>query len=391
MMINLIICDEGFEEIVSNSLIKQFENIKIEKIETTKVYFKSGNELEDYEKLAEISYTFQSAIKVISNIETFIVEEDLEKTKENLILASKQFETNIKENKVIKFKTVKIDSIRKGNHEFKSTFLTENISKNTFKEFQRDYKKGDLNIFSYVKNQEGIIGIDISGRSLNKRDYKIFLSSNSLRATIAYNLIEFANIKKSDTILDPFMGAGTIVIEAGLYLSKKSPFFFSKEKFKFTQMIDNDWDSWFKKIDDRFENNKKEIYGFDSLLKFLKFAQKNAKIADINKTINLSKVDVDWIDTKFEEESIDKIITHPPALTEHGSKTKIIRIFKDFLKRSNEILKPKGIIVIINTEKSIDEIEKIAKIEQYKILEKKDVYEGKQKLKIIKLIKNKND
>ena len=41
-------------------------------------------------------------------------------------------------------------------------------------------------------------------------------------------------------------------------------------------------------------------------MKFVVFARKNAKIAGIDKQINFSRVDIEWLDLKFKKNSVDK-------------------------------------------------------------------------------------
>ena len=123
------------------------------------------------------------------------------------------------------------------------------------------------------------------------------------------------------------------------------------------------------------------------MLKFLKNTQKNAKIADINKSLTLSKCSIDWLDTKFEDASIDKIVTNPPYLTEHGSKTKINRVFKDFFNQAKMILKENGTIVLITNYNSAEYLKTAADQNNFKCEKEWDVYEGKQEMLILKFTK----
>ena len=48
------------------------------------------------------------------------------------------------------------------------------------------------------------------------------------------------------------------------------------------------------------------------MFKYVDFLKKNAKIAGVDKHINFSRVELEWLDIKFKKESIDRIITNPP-------------------------------------------------------------------------------
>lgn len=375
----ILICDEGFETIVSADLKEKF-NISSTKLDKTIVEFEIGETEADYKKVAEIAYTLQSAIKILTHVKSCNSKEKLEEIEPEVISAAKIFEQDFN----LKPETIKFNCTRKGEHQFKSVNITEILSKTIFTDIKRDYKNSNFEVLCYIKDEKGYIGLDFTQRILFKRDYRIFLGSSTLRSTIAYNLLKYAKYNQKEVIIDPFMGSGTIPIEAALLASKTSPFYFSKEKFAFTKILPKiDWDSWFDEIDKRRVDDKKEIYGFDSLLKFLKHTQKNAKIANINKILNLSKVEIDWIDTKVEEKSVDKIITHPPLYTEKGSTTKIKKVYNDMFNRCSEILKKKGKIILINTPKSIEVIEEIAKKYDYKLEDKTEVFEGQEKLCLI--------
>lgn len=368
-----IICDKGFEEILAKELAK---NTAISSMETkeTMLLFDAENWIET---LAEISYTFQGAIKVLSHVRE-LETDDFNKTKSSLDKTlTQEYQDSILS---VSSLPLQIRCVRKGLHDFNSTDITSAVAREFFKE--KDFKSQFI-FFIYIYDEIGVCGIDFAGRDLHKRDYKIFLGAQTLRSTVAFGTFLSANPKKEDIIIDPFMGSGTIPIEAGLYFAQLSPFYFSKEKFTFpTVFSDVDWKMFFAKIDERRNTDKLNITGYDSLLKFLKNSQKNAKIADINKQISLTKVEVDWLDTKIDEKSIDKIITHPPVISENGSLTKILKVYKDFFKIADFLLKSNGTITLLASYKSFDQMKPIAESQGFKITMELDVNEGQEELLI---------
>jgi 23S rRNA G2445 N2-methylase RlmL len=334
-------------------------------------------------KMAELCYTYQGAIKVISHAQKFKADNNLDKTLSNIEKELKLLETQVTSD--TNPKTLKINCVRNGIHEYKSVDLAQAIGRNYFHEVPKIMNNADMEIIVYIDNDKGYLGIDFSGRNLAKRDYKIFAGAASLRGTIAYNLFKESEATKKDFILDPFMGSGTIVIEAGLYFSKTSPFYFSKNKFAFINFIKEDWNKWFKEQDEKRDSKTTfEVYGFDALLKFLKYSQKNAKIADVNKSVNLSKAAIDWIDIKIEEDKVTKIITHPPALSENASKSKVIKVYKDLFYQADYLLKLKGDMTIITNPPSKAELIIAAKDYHYDLTGEKLVYEGQQEMLLLK-------
>jgi len=375
-MISALICDKGFEKIVAKDLATKFDihsNIK-----ETYLIFES-----DPKKLISLCYTCQSAIKVLGNVVEFSVGKDLseidfKKISEEINMEISKFD--------YKFSNIKISCVRNGDHNFRSVDVSSFFSSLVMPNTNKCFKNQDFEILVYINGTKGIIGVDYSGRNLAKRDYKIFIGANTLRATIAYNLLCFAEVKKSDCILDPFMGSGIIPIEAALSFSKTSPFFFSKEKFLFRKFLNIDCGALLNEVDSNRDLSETGIMGYDSLLKFLSHAQKNAKIADVNKLLKLSKVEIDWIDTKISPDTIDKIVTHPPIITENGSKSKILRIYKDFFLRVKDLLSKDGKIIILTTPSSSKFIVEIAKDFDFKLDEELKIYEGMQELSSLRFI-----
>ena len=66
---------------------------------------------------------------------------------------------------------------------------------------EKTYKNPEIAIQIYIKNDKGYIGIDIAGRNLAKRDYKVFTGAASMRGTVAYDLLLEAEVKDTDVIL----------------------------------------------------------------------------------------------------------------------------------------------------------------------------------------------
>ncbi len=372
----VLICDEGFEDVVKKDLKNKFNLDCIE--ESTVLKFSLEENEESYFKIAELCYLYQGALKIITNVIEFEAKKEISDINIPLENYNLSYEKE----------SVSVTCIRKGNHNFKSTELANIISNKIFPDSVKKFKNAILSLLCYVKDDKGYFGVDFSGLILYKRDYKIFLGSTALRSTIAYNLLTFAdyNYKKDEVLLDPFMGSGIIPIEAGLLKSSTSSFLFSKEKFSFLKFLPRlNWDDWFKKMDSKRNLDNSNIYGFDSLLKFLKYTQKNAKIADINKVLNISKVEVDWIDTKIDQKFVDKIVTQPPMLTDHGNKTKISKLYKEFFNRCSEILKKKAIVVLLINDKSLEELKTISLNYNYEFLEERKVFEGNQEFMVLKL------
>lgn len=326
-MKSLVITSKGLEKITSSE-IKELIN-KDSTFEESVVFFEST--MKENQKLSYYGQSFFKVLKYISSI-------DVDK--------------NIFENIIKKIEHIKVGSTfrlkckRIGEHEFSSVEVETECSGPILKnnDTKVDLKKPETIIYIYIYNNRCHIGIDISIADLSKRDYKIFIHPASLKATYAYALVKFSKYTKDKILLDPFCGSGTILIETALKFSGLSQNHYTKNKFNF------------KCDDDKKKKIKLKIYGYDQLLKHIIAARKNAKIAGVEDLIEFSKCDVAWLDSKFEEKSVDLIVTDPPRLSKHNQKN-YPKLIQDFFKISLDILKEKGTVTLITNKKSLEVME----------------------------------
>jgi len=234
--------------------------------------------------------------------------------------------------------------------------------------------------YVYIYKNQCYIGIDFSGRDLSKRDYKIFISNVSIKGTIAYTLLRLGNFSAEETLVDLFCKSGEIIIEAGLYASKFPINYYSKENFAFYNLpfFKEDIKNLFEEQDKKICKPKTIIYGYDANQKYVMQAKKNAKIAGVQKYMSITKQDIEWIDLKQREKSIDKIITYPPILSKIKSENKIVRIYKEFFYQAEYVLKDNGLVVVLS--KSLELLEEQAKKYHFKLKDKKEIWTGKQKM-----------
>jgi len=238
-------------------------------------------------------------------------------------------------------------------------FIIDVIKKKKNYKQKVDLDNPDLIFFVYIFKDNCYLGIDFSGFSLHKRSYKIFNHPRSLRGTIAYSLSRMAGIDKKQAVVDPFCGSGEIVIEAALFLSGFPVNYFNKEKFAFLKLdLDIDFDNFFKKIDGEVKADKLNIIGYDDKWLYLNNAKKNAKIAGINKLISLSRLEAEWLDTKFDKGSVDKIITQPPQITSHVNPKDIEKRYDELFYHAEFVLREKGLIVVVS--RKTEELKKFA-------------------------------
>lgn len=254
------------------------------------------------------------------------------------------------------------------------TELSEKIKKKTDK--IPIYRNADTKYYCYVFDEDYYLILDITTKDLTKRDYKVFVNKISLRGTIAYAVMRIADIQENDFVLDPFSRGGEIALEGMHYFMKKSLHYYGKERFDFRKLdITPDYDSIDKEV---IENPNITIYATDSKMPNIKAAEKNAKIAGMNKQVNFSRLVIEDLDFKFDK-NVTKIVTHLPAVGQHTEKG-VLKLYKSFFNIANIVLKEKGTITCIGVK--ITPARKIAEELGFKLIHERNIMQGKENLKL---------
>ena len=329
-MKGIVIVHEGTEEVASSEVKELIE--RESNTEKTVAIFDSNEK--DLEKLC---YEGRSFIKVLKFISSFEFKDDFfEKLEENL--------TDVKVGKSFRGKCKRI-----GKHDFLSHDVEKEIGSAILKNNKTkvDLEEPEDIVYCYIFENKCYLGIDVSLSDLSKRDYKIFVHPASIKGTLAYSLLRIGGYSGKEIIVDPFCGSGTIPIEASLFAMSKSVHYYSKNKFPFGD-----------KLKDDIKERKGKIYGYDLLLKHILAARKNTKIAGAE--IEFSKVDISWLDTKFDEGSVDIIVTDPPRLSKHFKEKDYRNLMKELFYQAKYLIK-KGNITLLTNKKSLPIMEEEAK------------------------------
>ena len=373
-MKGFVVTSKGIEKIAAVE-IKELINANC-KIEQGCAIF----DFKDFKDLCLLCYKAQSVDRVaclINSFESNNFPEDLKKFIEKLDI--NEWLSN--------HKKFRVECIRIGTHDFNSVDIEKKIGEYLVKKFNSkkikvSIKDYEIVFLAYIVGNKCHFGVDFAGFELNKRSYKIFLHPNSLRGTIAYALIRESSFEKTDIMLDPFSRDGVIAIEAAFYAISFPYNYYKKEKFAFLKLklgINND--KFFENIDKKKKESKAIINSYDHLFKFVDYSKKNAKIAGVDKFINFSRIDLEWLDIKFKKESVDRIITNMPS----SKNVNLDRIHNEFFYQAEYILKKTGAIGLIT--RMPDAIKKTAAKHNFSVAKESDVWSGEQLLKIIVLKK----
>ena len=344
------ISEDEIKELTSNKIL--YKDKGLITFETTK---------EDLEKLA---YKGQSFLRVLELLDDFVSDKIID----DLIEKS----SNIKIDKNFKVKCTRL-----GEHDFLSIDVEKKVGEVILKnnDVEVDLNNPQKIIHIIIYGTKCFICDDLCIYDLSKRDYKIFIHPAAIRGTLAYIMLKIAGYDKQKIIVDPFCGSGTISIEAALYSNDISPHYFSKNRFLFEP----------KKDDLKIIN--KNIFGYDFLLKNVLAARKNAKIAGVDKAINFSKIELSWLDSKFDENEVDLIVSDPPRLSKQFIEKDFIKLMDELFYQAKFLLNNHGSVTLLLNLKSVTLVKEYAEKHGFIIDSTTEIDLGNEDLNIVKFIK----
>ncbi|MFH1591395.1 MAG: THUMP domain-containing protein [archaeon] len=275
-------------------------------------------------------------------------------------------------------KTFKVATDRSGDHGYASDEVNRAVGGTIIDKYglKADMETPDALVFVRIIDQSIAVGIDLSGE-LAVRHYKIFTSKASLKGTVGYALLRLSGFSGKGMFLDPYCADGVVAIEATLLSKKMSPRHFEKkeypcesfEGFAYAKTI-------IDKLNTKTVDTRATIKAFDELLHNVSCARKNAKIAGVNKEIEFSRSEVEWLDTKLEEKSIDAVATFLPLASRNVKESTTNKIFKEFFYQCDFILKPKGGLAVLTNAPGI--VREYAEEYKLSIDNEREVWQGQQ-------------
>lgn len=372
-MKGLAITHKGFEDICAQ---------EINELTTTKTKILEGCaefEIKELKDLCLLCYKAQSVNKILYLIDScnYSKIEDLKKLTQKI-----DFDQWFDKETTFAVRCKRLDDTDESTQEIEATMGEYVLEK---KKLKVELKEPNVTFFVYICESKAYFGIDFTATELNKRQYKIYQHPEALKGTIAYCLYRMSGAQKKDLILDPFCGSGTILIEAALHQTQFPVNHFNKQKFafmKFKPLKEVDFDKFFSDIDKQAKDSKKiTLHGFDHQLRYVTSSKNNAKIAGIEKNINFARADIEWLDTKMEEASVDYIITDPPMPSSMVNPQKIQKTYEEFFYQAEFVLKKDGKTIIITRNPLL--IKKVAEQKKFKIQHERQVWSGKQEYEVL--------
>lgn len=193
--------------------------------------------------------------------------------------------------------------------------------------------------------------LDSSGAGLHKRGYREISNAAPIRETLAAGLVDLAKVKDIDTVIDPFCGSGTILIEAAYKALNIAPCLKRAErgiadweKEKAAGFSAMDWgfipkELWREAISDFKAAEKRDngfhAYGYDIDYDAVRLSQSNASKAGLDKYITAERRAVKDFNYPVQK---CKIITNPPYAERMLETAEAEKIYREM----GQIMLPRG-------------------------------------------------
>ncbi len=186
-------------------------------------------------------------------------------------------------------------------------------------------------IMVFINKNDVTVSIDTSGDSLYKRGYKLRQSEASIKETLAATMVMLSPWNESRELIDPFCGAGTILIEAAMIGLNIAPGL--NRKFtceKWSQIEESVWKDIKKQAYSVIKNDLEfKLQGYDIDEKVLKIARENAENAGVEEYIHFQARDMREISSS---KKYGFIITNPPYGERLEDKPTVERLYTDMGK-----------------------------------------------------------
>ncbi len=245
-----------------------------------------------------------------------------------------------------------VECDRNGTHDFNSLDFATEANKVISEISGNDnvsFKSPILRFFCCINHEKGYFGVDVAGFDLGKREYRLFGHASDLKATVAYSLVRLSGFSLGKRLLDPFCRSGAIAIEAALFTSRLPVNYYRRDSFSFLKLKPFsrvDCQKLFASIDGRIRRERQPIFNFSPSITHVVSSEKNAKLAGVNKSIDFSRVDLEWLELKFEKGTVDFMVSFPPMLSRSANDSKIKKIYVEFFYQASLILQKDGRIVL---------------------------------------------
>jgi len=210
-----------------------------------------------------------------------------------------------------------------------------------------DLKNPDVEIGVYVRDDEVVVGVNTTGESLHKRNYRVYDHPAALKTTLAAGMLMLSGWR-GEGLLDPMCGGGTIAIEAALMARGFPPGFFRRH-LAFTKLAFYDPKAHREELERALEGANREsyeIYGFDISPKHVAGARLNASSAGVHDTISFGVGDATKREA-YKGLDVKHVVVNPPYGIRQGRPKAIKDLYAKFLRAFSDELSGATLTIIV--------------------------------------------
>lgn len=283
-----------------------------------------------------------------------------------------------------------VRSERVGIHNFTSIDVSRTVGQAIIDSYQKSIRKKlqvnlenpDVEIHALVRENEFLLGINTTGKSLHKRGYRVYEHPAALKPTIAAAMLKISGWTPRRSLIDPMCGGATIPIEAAFIAHNIAPnryrtdFAFLKHKmFKVEE-----FEEFRKRTLEKERINGFEIYGMEKFQKHLGGGIKNAEKAGVRGAINF-KIGDATIKTDYPYNTLEFIVTNPPYGVRMIPDERLLHLYEKLLETLKDIAPGSTLVLITAATKRF---QKAVEKTKTQIKEAKKVIHGQLKTTIFK-------
>lgn len=209
--------------------------------------------------------------------------------------------------------------------------------------------KVDVNILK----DRALITLDTSGDALHKRGYRLAQGNAPIKETLAASMLHIAKYTGKNTLLDPFVGSGTIAIEAAMMAINMAPGLNREFDAELWPLFDSQaWDDMRMQLDNEVDYDKDvRIVASDIEPRMIEIARENAEEIGIDSYIDFSVQDIHELE--IHEDNV-QIVTNPP----YGERIGEAKAVEKMYRKIGELIQdnPTLNVYLMTSNKEFEEI-----------------------------------
>ncbi len=258
-----------------------------------------------------------------------------------------------------------VRSERIGVHDFTSMDVSRVVGQAVIDSYQEAYKtrlkvnldEPDVEIYALVRDDEFVLGVNTTGRSLHKRGYKVYEHPAALKPTIASAMLEIAEWPNGESLIDPMCGGATIPIEAAFKAYNIPPnhlrrdFAFLKLKF----FLKEEFEEMREKLVSQVKMDYSlKIFGMEKYAHHLQGGIRNAEKAGVLKAISFTQGDA-TIPEHYPKETLTQIVVNPPYGIRMVPKGSPKGLYVGFIKALKKVAQNGTLVLISGAHRRFEE------------------------------------